>query len=215
MRLPTGPYRGKLGTAGCILLPIALFSALMLATAGTAIWPRIAAPGAAILCGGGEVVYESHGATYRPSEYIVTRQIYCRTGTGKDAPRGEITLQAIGVSFLVYAAGLFLLLQFVVRPLLAGRLRRRLQALGLGGTPPAGRAGVPAAPAGLDDILARVSEAMRRGEADVEVRNVTLDMTGTGNDVETRLATLKALRDRGLITAADYEAKKAEILAGL
>ncbi len=42
----------------------------------------------------------------------------------------------------------------------------------------------------------------RRGEQD-------------GGDIAARLAKLKALRDRGLITAQDYEAKKAEILAGL
>jgi hypothetical protein len=42
--------------------------------------------------------------------------------------------------------------------------------------------------------------------------------TGTaapGSSAEARLATLKSLLDRGLITAADYEKKKQEILSGL
>jgi hypothetical protein len=183
-----------------------LFIALMLASAGVAIWPKLAAPGAAILCGG-EVVYESYGASYRPGEYTVTRQIYCESGTGKDATRDEITFSAMGVSFLVYSAGIFLLLQFVARPLAAWRLRRKLAALGIGTPAP-----------GLNDILARVQQAAQRGEADGHVRNGAADSSGTeagGGDIAARLAQLKALRDQGLITAQDYEAKKAEILSGL
>ena len=196
----------RFNTTGCIILPSALFIALMLASAGVAIWPKLAAPGAAILCGG-EVVYESYGASYRPGEYTVTRQIYCENGTGKDATRDEITFSAMGVSFLVYSAGIFLLLQFVARPLAARRLRRKLAALGIGTPAP-----------GLNDILARVQQAAQRGEADGHVRNVAADPSGTeagGGDIAARLAQLKALRDQGLITAQDYEAKKAEILSGL
>jgi hypothetical protein len=118
---PTGNRDGlKFNTTGCIVLPSALFIALMIATAGVAIWPKLAAPGAAILCGGGEVVYESYGASYRPGEYTVTRQLYCQTGTGKDAAREEITFSAMGVSFLIYSVAIFLLLQFVARPLRRG-----------------------------------------------------------------------------------------------
>ena len=50
------------------------------------------------------------------------------------------------------------------------------------------------------------------------MRNVSADLAGDqeeGGDIAGRLARLKALHDRGLITARDYEAKKAEILAGL
>jgi hypothetical protein len=209
----------RFNTTGCIILPSALFIALMLATAGAAIWPKMAAPGAAIVCGGGEVVYESYGASYRPGEYTVSREIYCQSGAGKDATRDEITLQAMGVSFLIYSAAIFLLLQFVVRPLAARRLRRRMEALGIG-APRAqtGWPGTPAAP-NLNDILARVQDAVQRGEAQVTVRNVSIDGqdlgTVGGGDIAPRLAQLKALRDQGLITAEDYEAKKAEILSGL
>jgi hypothetical protein len=210
----------KFNTTGCIVLPSALFIALMLATAGTAIWPKMAAPGAAILCGGGEVVYESYGASYRPGEYTVSREIYCQSGTGKDAARDEITLQAMGVSFLIYSLAIFLLLQFVVRPLAARRLRRKMDALGIGApAQPSSWLGTPASPANLNDILARVQDAVQRGEANVTVRNVTVDGQdmdmADGGDLAARLAQLKALRDQGLITAQDYEAKKAEILAGL
>ena len=208
----------KFNTTGCIVLPVAMFVALMLATAGAAIWPKMAAPGGAIVCGGGELVYESHGASYRPGEYTVTRTLYCQSGTGKQAARDDITFQAMGVSFLVYALVLFLLIQFVLRPLAARRLRRKLEALGMSRPAASAWPGTPAGPAGLGDIIARVQEAAQRGAADIQVRNTSVDLAGEeagGGDIAARLGQLKALRDQGLITAQDYEAKKAEILAGL
>ena len=189
------------GATGCIVLPLALFIALMLASAGVAIWPKMAAPGAAILCGGGEVIYESHGASYRPGEYTVTREIYCRTGEGKQAQRDEITFQAAGISFLLYSVITFLLLQFVARPLLRRRVDRTLAAA---------RAGAPDAAAGLGGLLGRVAQAAARGAAAREA-----PAEAESGDVAERLARLRALRDQGLITALDYEAKKAEILSRL
>jgi hypothetical protein len=196
----------KFNTTGCLILPVTLFTALMISTAGVAIWPQVAAPGAAIVCGGGEVIYESYGASYRPGEYTVTREIYCQTGAGKDAAREEITFRAIGVSFLVYALALFLLIRFVLWPLGLRRFQRKAAALGLG---------TPVVPAGFTDVLARVQEATQRGETGAEVRDDAADSGAGGGDIAARLAQLKVLRDQGLITAADYEAKKAEILAGL
>jgi hypothetical protein len=215
---PTGnPDPLKFNPTGCIILPVSLFIALMIASAGVANWPKLAAPGAAILCGNGEVVYESYGASYRPGEYTVTREIYCRSGTGKEAVPEEITFSAMGVSFLIYSVAIFLLLQFVARPLAARRLRRKMAALGIGAPAQPSWPGTPAAPAGLGDLLARVQQAVRRGEADIRMRNVSgLSGAEAGDgDIAARLAQLKALRDQGLITAEDYEAKKAEILSGL
>lgn len=209
----------KLPVTGCILLPVSMFIALMISTAGFALWPKLAAPGAAIVCGGGTVIYESYGASYRPGEYTVSREVHCQTGAGKGAPREEITFSAMGVSFLIYAVAAFLLLQFVARPLLARRWRRKMEALGLAGT--TGQTawpGTPAAPVDLNAILAKVQGAVQRGEAQVEVRNTTVDLSGgeaSGGGAAARLAQLRDLRDQGLITAEDYEAKKAEILAGL
>ena len=208
----------KLNATGCIILPVSLFVALMIATAGFAVWPGVATPGAAIVCGSGEVVHQSHEYR-RPGEYWLIRQIHCQTGSGKLATREEITFPAIGVSFLIYAAALFLLLQFLVRPLVARRLRAKMEGLGLvAQTPTRDRPGAAAGGAGLGAILSRVQEAVRRGEAEVRVRNVSADLAGDqeeGGDIAGRLARLKALHDRGLITARDYETKKAEILAGL
>jgi hypothetical protein len=215
MRDPT-----RMNVTGCIILPVSLFAALMLAGPGTAVWPKMAAPGAAIVCGSGTVAYESYGASYRPGEYTVSRELFCQTGEGKDAARDEITFKAVAVSFLIYAAILFLLLQFVGRPIAARRWRRRLAEMGLATppeTPQSARftsSGVSGGRPDISAILAQVSDAVRRGKADVHVQGVTVDETN-GGDIAARLAQLKALRDQGLITAEDYEAKKAEILAGL
>lgn len=192
----------KFNSTGCLILPATLFIAVMIAGPGTAVWPRMSAPGAAIICGGGEVQYESHGASYRPGEYTVTREIWCRSGTGKDGAREEITFRAMGVSFLVYALLLFLLIRFVLVPLGMRRFRRKAAAPGLG---------TPLVPAGFNTILARVEEAAARCEAERPEPGVPGD-EAAGGEIAARLARLKALRDQGLITAADYEAKKAEIL---
>ena len=175
--------------AGCLSLGGALFIAFLIATAGTAIYPRVSGVGAAVLCSG-EVRYESHGQSYRPGEYTVTREIYCDTGSGKGVESEEITFRAVGVSFLIYAAALFLILRFVAAPLLRRRLQRSLSSPTL-----------MSPPAALSDILAKVGEVAARQQADAQP-----------NDVAERLTRLRELRDQGLITGEDYEAKKAEIL---
>jgi hypothetical protein len=205
-RLSSG---ARLGATGCIILPASLFIGLMVASAGTAIYPRVAAVGAALLCSG-EVRYESHGQSYRPGEYTVTRQIYCRSGSGKGASDEEITFRAIGIAFLIYSALAFLLLRFLVAPWLRRRAERTLSAVGL--RPPAVPGATPAVD--LRAILSQVSEAVRRGQANVVVHDTNV-VDLSGDDAAARLAQLKQLRDQGLITAADYEAKKAEILSGL
>ena len=203
----------RLGATGCIILPASLFIGLMIASAGTAIYPRVAAVGAALLCSG-EVVYESHGQSYRPGEYTVTRQIYCRSGEGKGAAQEEITFRAIGIAFLIYSAIAFLLLRFVAAPLLRRRVARALEGSGVR------HASWPGSGAPLGDIgaiLGQAAEAMKRGEARAVVRGAAFDAAPPEREADAaeRLALLCQLRDQGLISAEDYEAKKAEILAGI
>lgn len=189
-----------------LTLPVSLFTGLMIASAGTAVYPPVTALVTPFVCGG-TVDIESHRASYRPGESTVTREIYCVGDDGKT--REDITLKAVFASFLAWSAVAFLLLQFVAVPLLRRRFARALQPLSaLSSTPTS----VP--DVNLDDILSRVSDTMARGEARVVVRNVTVVDTGT-DDPAARLAQLKRLRDEELITADDYEAKKAEILSGL
>lgn len=197
------PSNVRLGATGCVILPASLFIGLMIASAGTAIYPRVAAVGAAPLCSG-EVIYESHGQSYRPGEYTVTRQIYCRSGDGKGATQEEITFRAIGIAFLIYSAIAFLLLRFLIAPWLRRRAGRAMLAAGIRSPTDPSR---PASPLDLRGLLGQVSEAAQRGRAQV--------VDASGEDPADRLAQLKQLRDQGLITAADYESKKAEILRGL
>jgi hypothetical protein len=220
------------GARGCgfvIVTAIALFIGLMIATAGVAVYPRTAHPGAALICSG-EVVYESHGASYRPGEYTVTRQIYCQTGTGKEAEREEITFKAVGVAFLIYSA-----ISFAVLILLGMMLRRKTRDLM---SPPAGGGAgwtvrtadddgdgegsvtTATGPADLSAILAKVAEAVEKGGPNVVVRRMSLDATGDDDDEgradpAERLARLKQLYDQGLISASEYQAKRSEIISGL
>ncbi len=88
----------------------------------------------------------------------------------------------------------------------------------------------PASPADISSILAKVAEAVQRGGPNVVVRNMSYDAQ-TGNWTESggaagedgdesgdpgeRLTRLKQLYDQGLITAAEYQQKRSEILSGL
>jgi len=187
---------------GCLVLFIGSWIGLMIATAGFAVYPPVANIAAPFVCSG-TLDHESHGATYRPGEYIVTRQIFCVAPDGK--ARAEVTFTAVAVSFVLYSAIATALLGL----LLALRKRRRRHAGP--DLPPGARTG---GAAGIGAILARAHSAVERGEARVVVRDVSVGGEGAG-DIAARLAELKRLRDSGLITEADYEAKKAEILSGL
>jgi putative oligomerization/nucleic acid binding protein len=187
------------------VFPASLFLGLMIATAGTALYPPVTRIAAPLVCPGGTLDYRSHGASYRPGEHIVTRTVLCRSGpAGSKGGERDVTLQAVGAAFLVYSAIAFILLRFLGLPLLRRRFRAMLEAPP--GLPPA------AAPFAVQEILERVREAVERGGGSVAVRDAA---TGDDDDPAARLARLKALRDRGLITASDYEAKKAEILSRL
>lgn len=201
-----------------VVLPASLFVGLMIASAGTAIYPQLTGLATPFICPG-TVDIRSRGASYRPGEYTVTREISCVAEDGK--AREDITLKAVFASFVVYSLIAFVLLRVLVVPLLRRRFRDRLEGAGLRFAPRSGPGPDPGAPVDLDDILARVSDAVAQGRANVVVRNMRFGAPGPDapgdapGDPAVRLAELKALRDQGLITAADYEAKKAEILAGL
>ena len=201
------------------VLPASLFVGLMIASAGVAVHPPLAFIATPLVCSG-EVEVESQSYSYRPGQSGVTRTIYCLSGAqgGKPA-REDITFKAMGASFLVYSLLAFVALQllwWLLRPRVAGLFRRKRDGL-------LRDAGVAGAGVDLQAILSQVAEAVERGEAKVTVRNMTADLRGgdgpaddwAGGDLAERLARLKRLRDQGLITAAEYEAKRHEILSGL
>jgi hypothetical protein len=199
----------KINSLGCIVLPVALFAGLMVSTAGMAIYPPITFVADPLICSG-TIDYVSTSYSYRPGQQGVERTIYC-VADGPKGARQDVTMKAIGVSFLIYSAVFFLILGFLVRPLLRRRYRQALESIR---SQPA-MGGIAGAPVDVQNILARVSEAMERGEANVVVRNAAIDPGDGAGDLAGRLAQLKQLHDQGLITAEDYETKKAELLSRL
>lgn len=199
-----------------LVLPVSLFVGLMIASAGTALYPPVTRVAAPLVCAGGMLDYQSHGTSYRPGEYTITRTIYCVEGGAgpKGDAREDVTLNAAGVSFLIYSAIAFILLRFIALPLLRRRFRAALE--GVPGLRPPG-ADSSGAPFAVAEILERVKQAVERGGGSMTVRGAAFDPSDehSGDDPASRLARLKALRDQGLITAADYESKKAEILSRL
>jgi Short C-terminal domain len=198
-----GPSDGRFNATGCIILPASLFIGLMIAGPGTAVYPPVSTVAAPLICTG-IVRVQSNYYSVRPGEHGVSRTIYCTSGTDKAAAGEDITWKAIGIAFLIYSAIAFLILRFLVAPWLRRRAERTLLAAGirLPSNPNAA-----ASPAGLRSILDQVADAAQRRQASVAA--------ASGEEPAERLAQLKQLRDQGLITAADYEAKKAEILSGL
>jgi Short C-terminal domain len=215
--LSSASFLSRFGPTLFGVLPASLFVGLMFATAGVAVHPPLAFIATPLVCPG-EVEVESRNYSYRPGQSGVTRNLYCLSATGGGKPaREDITFAAIGASFLVYTLIAFVLLQLLawfLRPRLSALFRRkRAQALE--------RAGLSATETGVDlqAILAQVAGAVERGEAKVTVRNMDFDMRDGdgpgGDDPAERLERLKALYDQGLITAAEYQAKRAEIVSGL
>lgn len=208
--MATHPSDLRFNTLGCIVLPAALFAGLMISTAGMAIYPPITFVANPVICSG-TVDYVSTPYSYRPGQSGVERNIHC-VADGPKGAREDVTMKAIGVSFLVYSALFFLIFGFVLRPLLRRRYERTMEAVRA--TQAMAGLGTGAATGGVQDILARVSEAMEKGETRVVVRDVSMG-AADGDDLVGRLAQLKALHDQGLITAEDYESKKAELLSRL
>ena len=191
------------------VLPVSLFIGLMIATAGTAVWPPLTGLATPLICRG-EVVHESEYWSVRPGEQGISRTIYCDAGEG--APE-DITLAAIGVSFLVYSG-----LAFAILGMLVAGLHRGRPAPLRGDA--ADRSTSPRDPMDVGAILSLVSTAVEQGRTRVVVGDGTGNATppidtDADRDPAARLATLKQLLDQKLIDAEEYEAKKAEILAGL
>lgn len=193
-----------------VFLPLSLAAGFMIAGIGTAIWPPVSSWAAPFLCSGTVDVQSDHYSTSSGGSGV-SRHILCLSGAGKDTAADEITFSAIGVAGLLYAAIAFVLMLVFAAPRLRRRAEARAPVMDFGGGISA--RGI-ASPAELQAILGQVSEALERGGADIHVRNIVIDGDEGGDPAE-RLARLRQLHDSGLISDADYEAKKAEILSGL
>ena len=111
---------GLRGRAWLVVAAISLFVGFMIATAGFAIHPPLADIATPLICDG-EAVHETFRGPYHPSDQAGSPNIYCVTG-GPKGTREEITLSAIGMSFLVYSGIAFILIAPVAL-LFARRMR--------------------------------------------------------------------------------------------
>ena len=196
--------RGK--SALVYRLVISLAIGIMLGGVGTAIWPPMSSWAAPIVCSG-TLDVQSDYYTTQSGGSGVSRHLLCRSGTGKDQEADDVTMMAIGVAGLTYAALVFLILQLLA-------LRRPAEPAAVASFGTGFETAETASSPEVQAILGQVTEALRRGDAQVHVRNVSIE-EGEGGDIAQRLALLKQVREAGLISESDYEAKKAELISRL
>ena len=196
---------GSSGSAvrwGCgmlMLLPICGFWGLMVATAGGAIHPPLVTVAAPYVCDG-TVETRSQGYSYKPGQHGVSRTIFCVEAGGE---RRDITLRAIGAATIYYTL-IFLPIGLVLGLIVRAMVRRGLKSL-------SEKAGV--GPADMAELRSVFTNQLRT-RADI-ARRFTEAAPASGENAEDRLRRLQTLRDGGLISEEEYQAKRAEILAGL
>lgn len=192
----------RIGCGVLLLLPVCAFGGIMVASAGGAIHPPLVSVAAPYVCDG-TVETQSRSYSYRPGQQGVAHTISCLDA---DGARRDITLRAIGAASLYYS------LILLAAALALWGLMRLLKPRRPGG-------------GGQDaETLRRYLAERLRTDADIVRRRTGSadDIASTGDtnsadagSPEDRLRRLQALRDGGLISEAEYQAKRADILAGL
>ena len=174
-------------------------------------WAPVTSWAAGAFCSG-KVIDDSDAYTTQSGGSGVHRHIVCVTGEGKDETRDDITFDGIGLAFPLYSALIFAALLIFAAP----RMRRKAEARdswsSFGDFDGGNDGGNEGAPQGLQDVAALIAAAMRQGNVTVGTMTVGSPPHGTLAD---RLAELQQLHASGLISDADFEAKKADILSGL
>jgi hypothetical protein len=208
-------------------LGVAAFVAVMLAGPGAAVFPSTLRWAAWIACPAGSTPAPRtfHASYHRPGERGVA--FHC---VAPDGTEHERTLAAMGGLWLMYFLGISVLLS-----LLALRRGRDAEPHATSSTVPSPRPVPPEVEAKARELVARgqtisaikvVREASKMGlkEAKDWVEALPLrpprtaaesPRTAATDSPTGRLAELKRMLDAGLITADEFEAKKAEILAEL
>ena len=186
----------KWGCGLLALLPIAGFGGLMVATAGGALHPPLIMAAAPYVCDG-TVELQSQNYSYKPGQRGVSRTFYCNH---PDGSQRDITLASIGAATIYYS---LIFLPFLLGgSLLLGLLaRNRLPKLS---------AGIRAQ--NIDTLRAQLGERLH---VDADFVRRQSDAPAEEGGVAARLARLQSLRDEGLISEGEYQAKRADILAEL
>ena len=190
-----------------MLLPLSLGLGFFVAGIGTTMWAPVTSWAAGAFCSG-KVIDDSDYYTTQSGGSGVHRHIVCVTGAGKDETRDDITFDGIAIAFPLYSALIFAALLIFAAP----RMRRKAEARDSWSSFGDVSGGSDGAPQDLQDVAGLIAAAMRQGN--VTVGTMTMGSPPHGNLAD-RLAELQQLHERGLISDADYEAKKADILSGL
>ena len=201
------PWRTALG----LFLPMSLGIGLLIAGIGTTMWPPVTGWAASLMCAG-KVVDASETYTTPSGGSGVQRHILCVKGAGASETKEEITFDGIALAWPVYSLLIFIGCLVFAAPRMRRKAEAQAQVFNMGSFTVSGGSDSGEAP---QDLMALVAAAMQQGN--VTVRNVTIDSSdmANGDDPAARLAHLKQLHDAGLISDADFEAKKTEILSGL
>lgn len=218
------------------LLDVSLFGGLMIATAVGAVYPPVIEPGAQWLCRQGQVRVDSQAYSYKLGQRGVAHRVLCeQPGTdGRD-----ITLPTMAAAFVMYALVIFVLMALWQR--LRGA-RGQAPAQDFSRPDAAPSLGIPGGAPGvhttvhvngrqidgldaLGDVVRQqlgagmaglVEQALREGRSSTQTRKtVVVNGQDGGGDPAERLRKLTALRDQGLITETEYQAKRAQVLKDL
>ena len=201
------PWRAALG----MLLPLSLGLGFFVAGIGTTMWPPVTSWAAGAFCSG-KVIDDSDYYTTPSGGSGVHRHILCVTGAGKEETRNDITFDGIGLAFPLYSALIFAALLIFAAP----RMRRKAEARdswsSFGDFDARNDGTNDDAPQDLQDVAGLIAAAMRQGNVTVGTMTMGSPPHGT---LAARLAELQQLHESGLISDADFEAKKADILSTL
>lgn len=191
-------------------IPVSLFIGLMIVTIGGVAQPKIPLAAAHYICDG-ETRVNSQDYSYKPGQRGTSITFICTDAQGKQE---DISFKLLGVATLYYSAivALFLLpLTWLVS---------------LAFKPSSAGAASPSQPGPTPSASADSSllSAIFSGNKQAPVRqifekyNVTFKQVQPENSSESvasRIQQLNALHDKGLLSDAEYETKKAEVLRSL
>lgn len=233
---------GGIGVMGT--LSLGAFIGLMIATAGGALFPQVLRIAEPFVCDG-TANTESSGYSYKPGQRGVQRNIICDAGDGsppRDVTLRSIAVSAAiygAVAAAVLLIPTLLLGQWLSRRWPASGRKR--PGVIEGGDPATdvealGNLLRAASQGGAGDALRSWRAAGGRGTsgtAEIEAlqvllqnaRHVVVDPvssttsvsfeSGSSGDPATRLVSLMALHEQGLLTSDEYEEKRAQILSQL
>ena len=185
-----------------LFLPLSIGLGFFVAGIGTTMWAPVSSWAAGPFCPG-TITDGSDTYTTQSGGSGVHRHVVCVTGTGKDQTRDDITFDGIFLATPLYAVLFFIGMLVFAAP----RMRLKADAP----DPWSSITGfTPRTREGRRGLMKLAASMMQQGNGGT----VTMEQTADGTIAE-RLAELQQLHASGLISDADFETKKAEILSGL